>query len=210
MSKKRGYPGLLSDDDLHQVISETVVEMVEAIERARARKRSLAIQASPLSARQTRQQKRAKAKRAVNTTRPCAPLTPYASRMVMIKSGFTQLDSMLEDDQARALERWAICAQLIEGKAKTVNYSGGGTGGEHSPIPDDWIHAVNRYMRSRAAMDAFALQILDAFSALQNNDPGALSIAGYGCRFFPNARHKRDAFLCAIRDAANVLLRLGH
>lgn len=125
-------------------------------------------------------------------------------------SELSPLDRLLDDQQSVALERWAICAQLIEGKAKTVNYSGGGTGGEHSPIPDDWIYAVNRYMRSRAAINSSTLQILDAFSALQNNDPHALSIAGYGCRFFPNARHKRDAFLCAIRDAADVLLGLGH
>lgn len=149
-------------------------------------------------------------------------LTPFAMRMELAARGSSELsplDRLLDDEQSVALERWAICAQLIDGKAKTVNYSGGGTGGEHSPIPDDWIYAVNRYMRSRAAIEAddrhngggsFRLQILDAFSALQNNAPGALSIAGYGCRFFPNARHKRDAFLCAIRDAADVLLKLGH
>lgn len=150
--------------------------------------------------------------------RPRLPiLTPFAMRMELAARGsteFSPLDRLLNDDQARALERWAICAQLIEGKAKTVNYSGGGTGhGCASPIPDDWVRSVGQYVHIRSEMKMrtrHTLRILDAFSALQNNEPGALSLAGYGIMFFPNARHKRDAFLNAIREAADVLVRLGH
>lgn len=210
------YSGLLSEQELQAVISDSVVEILHSIERARARRQSLARQAAPLEIARTRAERRKRAKHEHMHRRPKLLLTPAAKRRQMIKEGnirLTLLDEMLDDEQSRALELWAICEEQLQGRVKGMSYEANGSAlYVRSPISDQWIDLVQRHMRFRKILGASKthLQILMAFVAIQNNVENALSPAQYGIRFFPCARNKRNAFLQGIKQAAKELVERGY
>lgn len=139
-------------------------------------------------------------------------LTPRAVKAQMVKERrvkLTQFDKMLTAQEADALERWATNEQLLCGRASTQNWLGTSTKyvGEKrfSPIDDSRMMSVNLHCEFKKHLDGDLLQLLDAFTAIQNRREGALSPAQYGLIFCPDAKHKSEAFLKVIRDAARLL-----
>lgn len=148
--------------------------------------------------------------------RPTMLLTPIGQRLAMSKAGklqLTTLDRMLDDAEANALERWALCEELLHGSAKAVSFDGGSGGSlVRSPIHDEQIKAVHEHMRFRKRLPCHGVQfrLLAAFAANQNGVEGALSPAQYGLRFFPGAKNKRMAFLDGIAETACGLTSEGY
>ena len=210
------YTGLLERDELQDVISQSFLELLHSVERARARRQSLALQANPLEVAKTRPERRKRAKQARQRNRPKLLLTPMARRRQMIKDGevkLTILDAMLDDDQSRILELWAICEELLQGNVKCASLETNGSAlYVKSPISDQWIDLVQRHMRFRKALSANGhhLQLISAFVAIQNGEENALSAAQYGIRHFPRAKNKRHAFLNSIVQIAERLREWGY
>jgi hypothetical protein len=194
-------------------------EIREAVKhRVRQRKRSLWLQGHPIEARrlETGAQRRARTQQTAQPVRPRPLLTPLPQRLALMKAGkvqLTTLDRMLDDDQARALERWALCEELLHGSAKAVSFDGGSGGSlVRSPIHDEQIKAVHEHMRFRKRLPCHGVQfrLLAAFTAIQNGVEGALSPAQYGLRFYPRATNKRMAFLDGIAETACGLTGEGY
>lgn len=208
----------LSQSELIKRLSEGMVGIIAGAHRPKARKASLAAQSSPLSVVASRRERRAKLspqplKRAC---RPAVLLTPIARRAEMAKTGkldLTALDCMLADDEALALELWARCEQLLEGRSPSMmGASGGAYPASGSPIPDRWIARVNAHVACKLRLErqGSMLAVLVGFTAIQNGAEYALSPAQYGLQLFPNARHKQNAFLMGIADAGKSLLANGY
>jgi hypothetical protein len=202
------------NDLLFQKISEAMTEIIAGVDRVRARRASLAIQAAPLSVRAAKASTRKKRRDEMfGAARYQAPLTPRARLAMRGKVPLTLLDEMVTDLQAAALERWAFFEQVLEGRAKGVNFeaSGGGAVGLPSPIADRLLHEIGEHVVfRRRLLHTRELAILRAFTALQNGYEGALSPAQYGLRIFPDARNKRDAFLRGVVDVAEILVKAGY
>jgi hypothetical protein len=148
--------------------------------------------------------------------RPTMLLTPLPQRLALMKAGkaqLTTLDRMLDDVEANALERWALCEELLHGSAKAVSFDGGSGGSlVRSPIHDEQIKAVHEHMRFRKRLpcQGMRFRVLAAFTAIQNGVEGALSPAQYGLRFYPRATNKRMAFLDGIAETACGLTAEGY
>jgi hypothetical protein len=139
-------------------------------------------------------------------------LTPRARLVQQKKTAITLLDEMVTDLQGAALERWALFEQVLEGRAKSVNFEASGGGRNlHSPISDRIIRDIGGHVLVRRQMArSRELAILDAFTAMQNGHERALSVAHYGLRLFPGKRNSRDAFLRGVVTAAERLVTAGY
>lgn len=139
------------------------------------------------------------------------PLTPRAVKAEMVKERRvvqTPLDKMLTAGQADILERWAMNEQVLSGKAPTQswgNHSSCANVGEFSPISDHRIEAAMSHSRIKKSLGEHTLEVLSAFTAMQNRHTGALSAAQYGIVLCPKAKNKSHAFLVEIREAADLL-----
>jgi hypothetical protein len=145
------------------------------------------------------------------------PLTPSSVRREMIAAGRivrTNLDGMLSDEEANALERWAANEQGISGRPKTQRWENSPTGTRRpmdcAPIPDHFIDRLNRHGRVKRCLDEDTLEILAAFTAMQNRNEGALSAAQYGLIYCPKERNSIQGFLKLIVAAAKVLVRVRY
>jgi len=88
----------------------------------------------------------------------------------------------------------------------TVNWEGGSRGvGQPEPVADACLAQLAAHGRRKAGLGPSSLQVLQAFTALQNFSENALSPAQYEMQFFPKSRNKRLAFLEAIARAASQL-----
>ena len=140
------------------------------------------------------------------------PLTPKAVKAGMIRERrvvLTPLDKRLSAMQADVLERWAVNEQTLSGKAKTQNWgqSSGGSGkNEYAPISDHRIEAIISHSRIKKALAGDALEVLSAFTAMQNRHDGALSAAQYGLALCPKAKNKSQAFFELVQEAADELI----
>lgn len=141
------------------------------------------------------------------------PLTPHAVKKEMAEEGrlkLTPLDKLLEPAQAYALERWALNEQTLSGKTATQNWESSksrcGTVTEFSPISDNRIEAVMTHSAFKKRLPDYTLDVLAAFTAMQNRHEGALSAAQYGFVYCPNAKNKSAAFLHEIVGASDVLV----
>lgn len=185
-------------------------------ERVRQRKRSLWLQGHPIEARQleTGAQRRARAEQTARAVRPRPLLTPLPQRLALMKAGkvyLTTLDRMLEDDEVRALGKWTVCEQLLEGDIRTTKQGIWPSALERKdPIPEDWIETIQRHVVTRKGLTVRALSLLAAFTAIQNGLEGALTPAQYGLRFYPRQRDKRMAFLDGIASIACGLTSEGY
>jgi hypothetical protein len=123
----------------------------------------------------------------------------------------TNLDGMLSDEEANALERWALNEQGISGRAKTQRWDNSPTGTrlpmDCAPIPDHLIDRLNRHGRVKRCLDEHTLEILAAFTAMQNRNEGALSAAQYGLIYCPEAQNKSKGFLELIVKTGKTLVR---
>lgn len=206
----------LNNDEIHTVISESFFELLKSVEKARARRQSLALQGMPLEIAKTRAERRKRAKQARYHMRQKLLLTPIAMRRQMAKDGkvrLTPLDEMLNDDQAYALELWSLCEEILQGRAKGMSFEAHGSALYiQSPISDRWIDWIQRHMTHKAALAkrAFDLQLISAFVDIQNGNDFALSPAQYGFKFFPSAKNKRNAFLRGIVGVARRLEERGY
>jgi hypothetical protein len=204
----------MSESDLlFQKISEAMTEIITRVERVRARRASLAIQAAPLSVRAAKASTRKKRRDEMfGAVRYQAPLTPRARLAMRGKVPLTLLDEMVTDLQAAALERWAFFEQVLEGRAKGVNFEASGGGVSlPSPIADRLLHEISEHVIfRRRLLHTRELAILRAFTAVQNGHESALSPAQYGLRIFPDARNKRDAFLRGVVQVAEMLVKAGY
>lgn len=197
----------LTDDELRRAMSEGFTAILDGVQRVRHRRARIAALGAPLSVRQTREcRRRAQRERSSRPARQQPLLTPFARRMDMARSGnvqLTELDAMLSDEEARALEQWALCEEMLSGWMKAESENGGS--GQRSLIPDAWMAQLNAHGRRKTRLGGDSLNILSAFTALQNRSEVALSPAQYGIRFFPKARRKDAAFLDAIVKAAREI-----
>lgn len=141
-------------------------------------------------------------------------LTPRSLRSEQIKERKprpTALDGMLMDEEASALERWAANEQPLSGRAKTQRWdnapSGSGRPMDCALIADHLIDRVNAHGRVKRCLDAHTVEILAVFTAMQNRNQGALSLAQYGLIYCPKEKNKSDGFLKLIVAAAKVLVR---
>ncbi|HTD72085.1 MAG TPA: hypothetical protein VK652_01055 [Steroidobacteraceae bacterium] len=201
----------LTDDELRHAISAGFSAILDGVSRVRHRRARIAALGAPLSVRQSRNDRRRAAReRSHRPVRQQPPLTPYALRMDMAKSGnvqLTELGRMVSDEEARALEEWALCEEMLSGRLKSASWDlGRGGGGQSASIPDAWMAQLSAHACRRSRLSADSLKILMAFTALQNGSEGALSAAQYGERFFPGARNKRRAFLEAVAGVAGQLV----
>lgn len=201
----------LTDDELRHAISASITHILDGIARVRQRRAEAAIRRGDLSIRASRaERRRASRERPARPARQRPLLTPHARRMDMIASGdvrLTELDSLLTDEQARALEEWALCEEMLSGRTKSASWEvGRGGGGQSAPIPDAWLAQLNAHGQKRVGMRGDSLKLLAAFTALQNGSEVALSPAQYGMRFFPEAQNKRLAFLRAVAGVARKLV----
>lgn len=189
----------------------------DAKENVRLRKRSLWLQANPIAAQAYagRAKRRERAKQCARPFRPRPLLTPRMRRMAMIKVGklqLTALDRMLDDDDAWTLERWATCEEILQGNAKAASLEGGnGAMRVRGPIPDSLMENIRHHMEFRKRLQCRKqLQLLTAFTMIQNGLEGALSPAQYGLRFYPCLPNKRMAFLNGIARVACDLAMDGY
>ncbi len=201
----------LTDDELRACISAGMTHILEGVAKVRHRRARIAALGAPLSVRASRaERRRASRERPARPARQQPLITPHARRMDMIASGdvrLTELDAMLTDEQARALEEWALCEEMLSGRTKSASWEvGRGGGGQSAPIPDAWLAQLNAHGQKRVGMRGDSLKLLAAFTALQNGSEGALSPAQYGMRFFPEAQNKRLAFLRAVAGVARKLV----
>jgi hypothetical protein len=196
----------MSNDEISELHESTRKELVRAHRRFLQRHHSL----------ERRTCMRVIAERQKAIARPTMLLTPLAQRYAMTKAGklhLTTLDRMLDIGEALALERWALCEELLRGEIKTARL--GGWGSEmnmRSPVPDKWIRDVQQHMRFRKRLpcQGVRFRLLAAFVAIQNGVEGALSSAQYGLRFYPRATNKRMAFLDGIAMVALGLTAEGY
>jgi len=201
----------LTDDELRHAISAGMTHVLDSIARVRHRRVEAALRRGTLSIRASRTERRREARmRPRRPLRQQPLLTPYSVRVQMIAAGdvqLTELDSLITDEEARALEEWALCEEMLSGRVKSASWDlGRGGGGQSAPIPDAWLAQLGEHGRRRAGMGAGSLQILAAFTALQNGSEGALSAAQCGERLFPGARNKRRAFIGAVARVAGRLV----
>ena len=139
-------------------------------------------------------------------------LTPRAMKAEMINERrivLTAFDRMLTDEQADVLERWAENEQVLSGKAATQKWddsTASGSNGEFSPISDYRVEAAKAHSQIRTRMDDATLEVLSAFTAMQNRHEGALSAALYGIALCPDQKNKSHGFLRLVRDAADKLI----
>jgi len=196
----------MHDDEIREAVKDQV----------RQRKRSLWLQGHPIQARQleTGAQRRARAQQTAKAVRPRPLLTPLPQRLALMKAGkvhLTTLDRMLDDDEVRALGKWAECEEVLQGRAKAACLDGkGGAMYIRSPIPDDWLRLIREHVTMQRYLPARSLRLLTAFTAIQNGLEGALSPAQYGLRFYPRQRDKRMAFLNGIASIACGLTAEGY
>lgn len=200
----------LTDDELRHAISAGMTEILEGVTRVRHRRARIAALGAPLSVRQSRNdRRRAQRERIHRPARQQPLLTPYLVRIRMIEAGdvrLTELDAMITDEQARALEEWALCEEILSGRVKSASWEAGrGGGGQSAPIPDAMLARIAAHGRRRVGMELGSLRLLAAFTALQNGSEGALSPAQYGARLFPRARNKRRAFVEAVERVARKI-----
>lgn len=200
----------LTDDELRHALSAGMTSILEGVTRVRHRRARIAALGAPLSIRASRAERRREARAAPKRPIRQQPLlTSYARRMDMVAAGdvqLTQLDAMLSDEQARALEEWALCEELLAGRVKSASWElGRGGGGQSTPIPDAWMARLTAHGRKHSGLGGSSLQILAAFTALQNGLEGALSAAQYGARFFPKAKNKRLVFVEAVARVAGKI-----
>jgi hypothetical protein len=140
-------------------------------------------------------------------------LTPRSVRIEMISERrlhVTELDRMLNEEEANALERWATNEQGVSGRAKTQRWDNSPTGTRRpmdcAPIPDHLIDRLNQHGRVKRRLDAHTAEILGVFTAMQNRNEGALSLAQYGLIYCPKEKNKSAGFLKLIVEAAKVLI----
>ena len=141
------------------------------------------------------------------------PLTPFAVKRDMAEAGrltLTPLDKMLSPAQAHVLERWALNEQILAGKAATMQWSDArarcGTVTEFSPISDNRIDAVMAHSEHKKRLNDFQLEVLAAFTAMQNRHQGALSMAQYAIILGIPGRHKRESFSQELKNIAELLV----
>lgn len=145
-------------------------------------------------------------------------LTTHSVRMEMIRERrlkLTELDQMLTIDEANVLERWAANEEALSGRAKTQRWDGGARGAfnpmECTPIADDMMRRLNSHGRMKRCPDDYTLEVLSAFTAMQNRIEGALALAQYGVIYCPDdTQNKSKAFLGLIVQAAKVLVSVGY
>jgi hypothetical protein len=196
----------MSNDEISELHESTRKELVRARRRFLQQHHSL----------ERRTCMRILAERQKAIARPTILLTPLPQRLALMKAGkvqLTTLDRMLDDAEANALERWALCEELLHGSAKAVSFDGGSGGSlVRSPIHDEQIKAVHEHMRFRKRLpcQGVRFRLLAAFAAIQNGVEGALSPAQYGLRFYPRQRDKRMAFLDGIAETACGLTAEGY
>lgn len=201
----------LTDDEIRHAISEGFAATLDGVTKVRRARAEAAIRRGTLSVRQSRNDRRRAAReRAQRPARQQPLLTPFARRMDMAKSGdvqLTELDRMVSDEEARALEEWALCEEILSGRVKSASWEvGRGGGGQGAPIPDAMLARITAHGQRRSGMWADRLWVLTAFTAIQNGSEGALSPAQYGMRLFPGAKNKRMAFLGAVARVARKLV----
>jgi hypothetical protein len=141
------------------------------------------------------------------------PLTPSSVRQEMIAAGRivrTKLDCMLADEEATALERWTLNEQGASGRAPSQRWDDAPRGTrrlDFAPISDDLMGRIVRHGRIKRDLDAQTLAVLEAFTAMQNRLPGALSASRYGQRFCGFGRgNSEEAFYGLVRSAAKELV----
>jgi hypothetical protein len=203
----------LTDDELRHAISAGMTAILEGVTRVRHRRAEAAIRRGSIAIRASRAERRREARERIHRPARQQPLlTPYSVRMQMIEAGdvrLTELDSMISDEEARALEEWVACEEVLAGSMASVDYLGDrarGSGRGMPPVADDWMGRLGEHSRRRCEMGGWSLRVLAVFTALQNGSEGALSAAQYGERFFPRARNKRRAFIAAVADVARKLV----
>jgi hypothetical protein len=201
----------LTDDELRHAISSGMTEIFEGVQHVRHRRVEAAIRRGDVSIRASRAERRRASREPPRRPARQQPLlTSYARRMVMVRAGdvqLTELDRMLTDEEARALEEWALCEEILSGRTKSASWDvGRGGGGQSAPIPDAWLATLAARERKRRELDRGSRTLLSAFTALQNGSEGALSAAQYGALLFPNARNKRLAFIEAVAKVAARLV----
>jgi len=203
----------MKDDEIRRLHSKSWrADTVK--ERVRIRKSALWLQGHPLSIRESRASKRTREQQQRATLRPRPLLTPLPQRLALMKAGkpyLTTLDRMLDDDEARALGKWAECEEVLQGRAKAACLDGkGGAMRIRSPIPDDWLIIIREHITMQRYLPTRSLRLLAAFTAIQNGLEGALTPAQYGLRFYPRTTNKRMAFLDGIAETACGLTAEGY
>jgi hypothetical protein len=104
---------------------------------------------------------------------------PASERQAYVSRRLTALDRALDDDQARALELWVTCEEMLSGRVNIGDYGqriGGMSGG--SPIPDRWLPMLRRHAAIKARLPATERRFLDMLCQMMAAPRWDFGIAG--------------------------------
>lgn len=171
----------------------------------------------------------------ITRSRIATPLTPRAVRIQMLKvpewleaekvaewldgrraelpSLLTDLDRLLDDEEAGALERYVDNEEMLSGNTRVPRWLGERVDSHvrHSaPLPDEVLEALAGHMEAKRCLSDWRRRVLAVFVAQQLLWEDALTAAQAGLRLGLAGRRKADAWWEAVRDAARDLVRIGY
>jgi hypothetical protein len=121
--------------------------------------------------------------------RKVVPLTTLAIRQQIIDDDddlhLTELDKLLTEDEARALEDYAWCAQALAGAARTTDYDGDRIRTSRmslTALPDKWMPRLRRHIARRLRLTCATRNVLDLFAIQQSAVDDAPTGAEIGLR----------------------------
>jgi hypothetical protein len=118
---------------------------------------------------------------------------PELERARYLNDRLTGLDKALSDDEARAVECWLDCEEILRGRARTTDYSGSGGGsfGPASPIASDCMEALEGHAEARKTLSLANRRTLAILSEMMEGRDWMLT----------------PQFIEDVKNAARALLR---
>ena len=132
---------------------------------------------------------------------------PDDERQLYVRRRLTELDKLLGDDEAEALERWLDCEEMLGGRVKIADYgdrTGGGSGGA-SPVPDRVFQAMEDHAALKRAMSRHTRAVLHMLGQMMEAPSWDYSIAGRILAPHLTGDKAKRFFIEACRDAAAYL-----
>ncbi len=136
-----------------------------------------------------------------------------ADRRAELASTRTELDTILTDEEADALERFAACEEARQGNARCPQWLAErvqASTSNYAPISDDQMQRLIAHARVKRAMPPHLVTVLQIFSAQQRAMPGAPSDAQAAMLLAIPGKHRRQAWHLAVKAAATHLVAHGY
>lgn len=138
---------------------------------------------------------------------------PETEREAWMQQRLQPLDKMLSEAEALALENWLDCEDWLVGNSRVADISGDRvqtSRANMTPLPDAILPLLHWHQRNRKRIDCHDRALLAIFVSQMRGDRDAPSGAEIGCRFFPQARNKAQAYFQALADISRKLVEFGY